>query len=196
MDSSIVSHIITGNLEITDIKKILWLPNCTRPDTWSKYTVLGHHFLKQIQTCLFLLLFVKTFEEQTKKTYLFDFWARKEQKVIVAEETLIPLTIRTRLTPACCEDCSEDFQYSYFGLDHRACCHFYLTALMEGWGSRMRELLTQVMGLVCSSLRTNWRWCGLSCWLTLLSLWRQDDQELWIQTRNKPIDLMFKQHNE
>lgn len=107
----------------------------------------------------------------------------------VAEETLIPLTIRTRLSLAYLWDCSKDCQYSYFGLDHRACCHFYLTALMEGWGSRMREPLTQVMGLVCSSLRTNWRWCGLSCWLTLLSLWRQDDQELWIQTRNKLIDL-------
>ena len=124
---------------------------------------------------------MKTFKEQTKKSHLFDFWARKEQKVTVAEEILIPLTIRTRLTPAYWWDCSGGSQYSYCGWDHRACCHFYLTVLMEGWESRMREPLTQVMGLVCSSLQTNWRWCGLPCWLTLLSLWRQDDQELWIK---------------
>ena len=127
---------------------------------------------------------------------LFDFWARKEQRVTVAEEILIPWTITTSLTLACWWDCSGDFQHSCFGLDHRVCCHFCSTALMEGWESRSRGPLTREMGLVCSSLRTNWQWCGLSCWLTLLSLWRQDDLELWIQTRNKFIDHMFKQHCE
>lgn len=55
-----------------------------------------HSINKRLSFC-----FLKSFREQIKKTNLFDFWARKEQKVTVAEETLIPWTTMTCLTLAC-----------------------------------------------------------------------------------------------